>query len=68
MQVMRRMVALITEMISPLPQERHYALRYWQQRLQSTIERTFRDSEDRLDAMAEDRQGLGISRRSKENE
>jgi uncharacterized membrane protein len=67
-QVMRRMMALITEMISLLPRERHYALRYWQQRLQSTIERAFSDVEDKLDALAEDRQGLGISRRGKEND
>jgi uncharacterized membrane protein len=66
-QVMRRMMALISEMISVLPRERQYALRYWQQRLRSTIERSFGDVEDRLDALAEDRQGLGISRRGTEN-
>lgn len=67
-QVMRRMMALISEMIILSPRERHYALRYWQQRLQSIIERSFSDIEDKLDALAEDRQGLGISRRGKENE
>jgi uncharacterized membrane protein len=67
-QVMRRMMALISEMISVLPKERHYALRYWQQRLQSTIERSFGDIEDKLDALAEDRQGLGTSRPHKENQ
>ena len=67
-QVMRRMMALMSEMITLLPRERHYALRYWQQRLQTTIERSFGDIEDKLDALAEDRQGLGISRRGKENE
>ena len=61
-QVMRRMKALISEMITVLPEERHHALRYWQQRLQSSIERSFGDTEDKLDASAEDRQGLGISR------
>jgi uncharacterized membrane protein len=61
-QVMRRMRALISEMISVLPEERHHALRYWQQRLQSTIDRSFGDTEDKLDASAEDRQGLGTSR------
>ena len=65
-QVMRRMMALISEMISVLPEERHHALRYWQQRLQATIGRSFGDMEDKLDALAEDRQGLGISRRSKD--
>lgn len=66
-QVMRRMKALISEMVSVLPEERHHALRYWQQRLQSTIDRSFADTEDKSDASAEDRQGLGISRRGKEN-
>ena len=66
-QVMRRMMALISEMISVLPRERHYALSYWQQRLQSTIERSFADIEDKQDASAEDRQGLGIARRVREN-
>jgi uncharacterized membrane protein len=61
-QVMRRMRALISELISALPEERHHALRYWQQRLQSTIERSFGGTEDKLDASAEDRQGLGTSR------
>jgi uncharacterized membrane protein len=66
-QVMRRMKALISEMVSVLPEERHHALRYWQRRLQSTIERSFGDTEDKLDASAEDRQGLGISRQGKKN-
>jgi uncharacterized membrane protein len=67
-QVMRRMMALISEMISLLPKERHYALRYWKQRLQSTIDHSFSDVEDKINASAEDRQGLGISRRNTENE
>jgi uncharacterized membrane protein len=62
-QVMRRMKAVISEMISVLPEERHRALGYWQRRLQSTIERSFGDTEDKLDASAEDRQGFGTSRR-----
>jgi uncharacterized membrane protein len=66
-QVMRRMMALISEMVSVLPPERHPALKYWQRRLQSTIERSFGDMEDKLDASAEDRQGLGISRQAKED-
>jgi uncharacterized membrane protein len=66
-QVMRRMKALMSEMVSVLPEERHDALRYWQQRLQSTIERSFGDSQDKLDASSADRQGLGISRQGKKN-
>ena len=66
-QVMRRMRALISEMIAVLPQERHAALKNWQERLQSSIDRSFRDTQDKLDASAEDRQGIGISRQRKGN-
>jgi len=64
-QVMRRMKALLSELFSILPEERRPALDYWQERLQITIESTFRDREDVLDASHEDRQGLGGSRRGK---
>jgi len=63
-QVMRRMKALIGELLSILPEERWPALQYWQARLQSTVEQTFHDKEDILDASDEDRQGLGSSRRT----
>jgi uncharacterized membrane protein len=62
-QVMRRMKALLSELVSMLPEERALALQYWQARLQSTVEKTFSDREDILDASDEDRQGLGSSRR-----
>jgi uncharacterized membrane protein len=62
-QVMRRMKALIAELISMLPEERSPALHYWQARLQSTVEGAFSDKEDILDASDEDRQGLGSPRR-----
>lgn len=65
-QVMRRMKALMRELTAVLPEERRPALLHWQERLQSTVDRTFADSEDRLDASAEDRQGLGSSRRETE--
>lgn len=61
-QVMRRMQALLSEMISVLPEERLSAVRFWQARLQSTIDRSFDDAQDKLDASTEDRQGLGIAR------
>jgi uncharacterized membrane protein len=61
-QVMRRMKALLSEMISVLPAERQTAVGFWQARLQSTIDRTFDDAQDKLDASTEDRQGLGIAR------
>ena len=65
-QVMRRMKALVNELIPILPEERHPALRHWQERLQFTVERSFADQIDKLDAFAEDRQGLGSTRRRRE--
>jgi uncharacterized membrane protein len=62
-QVMRRMKALIAELLSILPEERGPALIYWQARLQSTVEEAFSNKEDILDASDADRQGLGSSRR-----
>jgi uncharacterized membrane protein len=62
-QVMRRMKALVNEMLSLMPEERRPALRYWPERLQSTVQRAFSDRQDILDASHEDRQGLGGSRR-----
>jgi len=61
-QVMRRMKALVNQLISLLPEERRPALRHWQGRIQSTVERTYTDTEDKLDASDEDPQGLGASR------
>ena len=61
-QVMRRMKALLNQTISLVPEERRAALRHWQERLQSTVDRTYGDTQDRLDASDEDPQGLGGSR------
>jgi len=63
-QVMRRMMALVNELLLIMPEERHPALRYWLDRLQTTVAGTFRDPRDVLDASLEDRQGLGSSRPS----
>jgi uncharacterized membrane protein len=63
-QVMRRMMALISELLPIMPEERQPALRYWRERLQSTIVGAFQEKEDILDASHEDRQGLGSSRRN----
>ncbi|HKF46259.1 MAG TPA: DUF2254 domain-containing protein [Terracidiphilus sp.] len=65
-QVMRRMRAVVNELISLLPEERRRALGDWQDRLQQTVERSFADQRDKLDASAEDRQGLGSTRRARE--
>jgi uncharacterized membrane protein len=62
-QVMRRMKALINDLIAALPEERRAALRYWEQRLSSTIARSFPDMDEKLEASVEDRQGLGIPKR-----
>jgi uncharacterized membrane protein len=58
-QVMRRMNALISDLIPVVPEERRPALSYWQQRLKSMIGRSFTDGEERIEALIEDRQGLG---------
>jgi uncharacterized membrane protein len=63
-QVMRRMNALVNDLISALPEERRPELRHWDARLKVTIARSFADGEDRVDASKEDRQGLGIPRGS----
>jgi uncharacterized membrane protein len=62
-QVMRRMRALLGDLIAALPQERHEALKRHQNRLDTTIARSFPDQEEKLEASIEDRQGLGTPRR-----
>jgi uncharacterized membrane protein len=62
MQVMRRMKALIRDLIPAVPQERRAALEHWQERLVSSIELHFVDPDDRRDASTEDRQGFGVTR------
>ena len=61
-QVMRRMNALVSDLIQVVPEERRPALRHWSERLKATIARSFSDSEERLEASEEDRQGLGVPR------
>jgi uncharacterized membrane protein len=61
-QVMRRMKALASDLLSALPPERHEPLRHYQQRLDATIARAFKDPEDKREASTEDRQGLGVPR------
>jgi uncharacterized membrane protein len=62
-QVMRRMKALLSDLCSVLPENRHAALKHWEERLQTSIARSFADVEEKLEALEEDRQGLGIPRR-----
>jgi uncharacterized membrane protein len=61
-QIMRRMKALVADLLIVLPPKRHTALRYWRERLQTSIGRSFEDAEEKISASAEDRQGLGITR------
>ena len=61
-QVMRRMKALVADMITVLPPERHQALKYWQARFQDSIGRSFEDAEEKLSASIADRQGLGVAK------
>ena len=62
-QVMRRMNALLSDLIIALPEQRRPALRSQQTRLQNTIARSFLSIEDQVEASAEDREGLGQTRR-----
>jgi uncharacterized membrane protein len=66
-QVMRRMNALVSDLIPAVPEERRPALRHWDVRLKASIARSFADGEERLEALKEDRQGLGIPRHSSGN-
>jgi uncharacterized membrane protein len=61
-QVMRRMRALLSDLIRELPPERHVSLRHHLHRLDTTIAATFQDADDQQAASIEDRQGLGIPR------
>ena len=61
-QIMRRMKALIADLVAALPPERHGSLRHFQQRLDATIAKSFDDAEEKQEASVEDRQGLGTPR------
>jgi uncharacterized membrane protein len=61
-QVMRRMNALVSNLMAILPTERHAALQHRQHRLQKTINRAFEEAEERMAASVADRQGLGLGK------
>jgi uncharacterized membrane protein len=61
-QVMRRMNALVNDLIAALPEERRPALRHWEERLKISITHSFPEQEDRQEASKGDRQGLGMPR------
>ena len=60
-QVMRRMKAVTSKLLSGLPPERHDAVEYWKKRTSQAVCQAFPDPELRLDASVEDRQGLGVA-------
>jgi uncharacterized membrane protein len=62
-QVMRRMKALVKDLSLRLPEDRIPALRHWEERLDSTVARSFDDAEEKREASVEDRQGLGVPRK-----
>jgi uncharacterized membrane protein len=64
LQVMRRMHALVADLVGTVPPERRAALEYWQARLRRRVALNFPDADDRATASTEDRQGLGVSRRA----
>jgi uncharacterized membrane protein len=64
LQVVRRMHALVADLLATVPDERRVALQYWQARLKSSVAANFADPAERAVASAEDRQGLGLTRRS----
>jgi uncharacterized membrane protein len=61
-QVMRRMKALLADLIAALPPERHASLQHHQRRLDTSIAQSFPDAEEKREASVEDRQGLGAPR------
>jgi len=61
-QVMRRMNALVADLTQAVPEVRCPTVKYWDTRLKATIARSFADSEERMEASKEDRQGLGVPR------
>jgi uncharacterized membrane protein len=65
-QVMRRMRALLLDLIEQVPASRRAALERYLNRVDKGIRRSFDDAEDREDALVEDRQGLGLAREREE--
>ena len=62
-QVMRRMGALLSDLMEALPAERRRALRWERERLEAAILRSYDDDEEIVLASVEDRQGLGAPRK-----
>ena len=61
-QVMRRMSALLQDLVEHVLPERREGLQHYLERVENGIQRAFEDADDRRDALERDRQGLGLSR------
>jgi uncharacterized membrane protein len=59
-QVMRRMNALVKDLALAVPKERRPKIEYWDGRLKAVIASSFVAGEARLEALKNDRQGLGV--------
>lgn len=64
LQVIRRMNALVEDLLRTVPEERRSPLVIWQKRLKEMISQSFASAEERAEAVKEDRQGLGSPRSS----
>jgi len=62
-QVMRRMRALLSDLLDAVPEDRRQAVRSQQKRLDAALTRSFADIEDHEEASIEDREGLGVPRK-----
>jgi uncharacterized membrane protein len=65
-QVMRRLRALLQDLLAQLPPPRQAAVSTHLLRVDRTIEQHFADADDVRDARTSDRQGLGLSRTGRE--
>jgi uncharacterized membrane protein len=61
-QVMRRLRALLQDVANHVHPDRRAALQYFLVRVDNGIRRDFADADDQRDALAQDRQGLGLAR------
>lgn len=60
--VMRRLHALLNDLLGSLPEERKPLVQEHLDRVNASIRRNFADVYDRLDALEADRQGIGLTR------
>ena len=65
-QVMRRVRALLRDLTEHVLPERRPALEHYLVRVEKGIRRDFADDDDQRDALADDRQGLGLARERKD--